>query len=151
MKLFALIFTLVLSAQAQAEGWQCWEDAANRYQVPVDLLYAVARVETGNKAKITSKPNKNGTYDIGLMQINSTHLGMLKKYGITENRLLDDACLNLHVGAWILAESIERHGYNWKGIGAYNAGSNDKRKIYASKVIAMYERIVRERDLRVEY
>lgn len=133
-----------VSACAQ-QGWQCWADASARYKVPVDLLYAIARVETGNRAHLVSAPNKNGTYDIGLMQINSMHLPRLKKLGINERNLLADPCLNLHVGASILADAISRHGFTWTGIGAYNAGSPEKRRAYASKVFAMYKKIQGER------
>lgn len=133
----ALILPLLFNFGAVwAEGWQCWQEASDRYGVPVSLLYAVARVESGNKFNVVSKRNKNGTYDIGLMQINSRHLPALGRYGITASTLQHDACQNLHVGAWIMAESIKRHGFNWRGIGAYNAGSDELRMIYARKVYA---------------
>lgn len=146
---------LVLAAAALAiqspvswaqEGWQCWGEAADRYNVPVDLLYAIARVETGARYNLVSPKNKNGSYDIGLMQINSSHLPRLARLGITKKDLLEKPCVNLHVGAWILSEAIARHGYTWVAIGAYNAGSHDKRKIYAKKVFAMHDRILRERQ-----
>lgn len=130
---------------ATAGGWQCWADAAARYNVPVDLLYAIARVETGSRYNLVSPTNKNGSYDIGLMQINSIHLPRLAKFGITKKDLLEKPCVNLHVGAWLLSDAIARHGYTWVAIGAYNAGSHNKRKIYARKVFAMYNKIVRER------
>jgi len=131
-------------------GWQCWADAAARYNVPVDLLYAIALVETGNRANVLSR-NKNGTYDIGLMQINSSHLKRLAKIGITQYDLLRDPCLNLHVGAMILAEMIATHGYTWVAIGAYNAKSHEKRAAYARKVFAAYNRIIRERNGQLMY
>lgn len=149
MKRLALALTLFLHAglaAAQQGGWQCWADASAKYNVPVDLLYAIARVETGNRAGLISKPNKNGTYDIGLMQINSMHLPRLAKQGITKKDLVEKPCVNLHVGAMILAEMIKRHGYTWVAIGAYNAGSHDKRVIYAKKVFAMHDKNVRERS-----
>jgi len=147
IKLASLAFALILSAPAVAsDGWYCWQEASDRYGVPVDLLYSIAMVETGNKAKIVSKANQNGSYDIGLMQINSSHLRRLAKYDISESELLNNACLNLHVGAWILSDSISRHGLNWKGVGAYNAATPSKRRVYAEKVISMYERIVKKRS-----
>ncbi len=147
VQLLLLIVILVLPGVSLAAkaGWQCWSDAALRYNVPIDLLYSIARVESGNKYNVVSGKNRNGTYDIGLMQINSSHLPRLRRYGITEKDLLQDPCLNLHVGAWILADAIERHGYNWVAIGAYNAGSHDKRKIYAHRVMNMHQRILQER------
>lgn len=146
--LFAIAAFLLSASNHPAwaqDGWRCWAEASARYNVPVDLLYAIARVETGNRYNLVSRPNKNGTYDIGLMQINSSHLPRLAKHGITKKDLLENPCLNLHVGAWILAEAIARHGYTWVAIGAYNAGSHEKRKAYAKKVFAMYDKIVRER------
>lgn len=130
-----------------AGGWQCWADASARYNVPVDLLYAIARVETGSRYNLVSPQNKNGSYDIGLMQINSVHLPRLAKFGITKRDLLEKPCVNLHVGAWILSDAIARHGYTWVAIGAYNAGSHEKRRAYARKVFAMYDKIVRERQM----
>lgn len=149
MKRLAAAIALLLQSGfvfAQQGGWQCWAEAAARYNVPVDLLYAIARVETGNQSGLVSKRNKNGTYDIGLMQINSMHLPRLAKQGITERDLLAKPCLNLHIGASILADMIKRHGYTWVAIGAYNAGSHDKRRIYAQKVFTMHGKIVRERE-----
>ena len=50
-------------------------------------------------------------------------------------RLLDP-CINTHVGAWILAQNIRRHGYGWDAVGAYNARSPVKRNAYAHRVAA---------------
>jgi soluble lytic murein transglycosylase-like protein len=108
----------------------CWAVAAERYQIPVDLLVAIATHESRLNALAIGKPNANGTVDIGLMQINSAHLPRLAAFGIGQKELLDP-CINLHVGAWILRESINRHGFNWTAIGAYNAGSPEKRVRYA--------------------
>ena len=144
MKKLALLL-LLTPLSAIADGWQCWQEAAARYAVPIDLLYAVARVESGNNSKVVSKTNSNGSYDIGLMQINSMHLPMLRNYGISEAQLIANPCLNLHVGAWVMAQSIARYGYNWRAIGAYNAGTESKRATYARKVLAMLDRIAVER------
>jgi soluble lytic murein transglycosylase-like protein len=54
------------------------------------------------------------------MQINSIHLPRLLKQGITEERLLNEPCLSVEVGASILAEFIQRFGYNWTAVGSYN-------------------------------
>ena len=105
-----------------------------KYSVNPYLLFAIARTESGLKPHVVSAPNKNGSYDIGLMQINSSWLPKLKKFGITE-AALKDSCVNLDVGAWILSDNMKRHGNSWKAVGAYNAVSADKQVTYARKVL----------------
>jgi soluble lytic murein transglycosylase-like protein len=104
----------------------CWDEAAARYQISPDLLYAIARCESGLRPAVVNRSHsaRTGTYDIGLMQVNSYHLARLSTFGITEHQLLE-ACTNIQVGAWILADQIRRHGFSWEAVGAYNAGCTE--------------------------
>lgn len=115
-----------------AEGANCWLDAAKRYGVSPQVLYAIAQTESGMNPLAVGR-NKNGSVDIGLMQINSSWLPKLSQFGIRKIDLWD-ACLNIHVGAWVLAGNMRQHGNTWKAIGAYNAKSEEKQLIYAWKV-----------------
>lgn len=123
----------------------CWEKAGEKYNIEPELLLAIAYVESGLNYKAYGR-NKNGSYDIGLMQINSSHLKWLKRKNITEDELISDPCLNVMTGASILAGFIQQAGYNWHSIGAYNAGLSMKRenarKRYAEKVWGKYEEII---------
>jgi soluble lytic murein transglycosylase-like protein len=126
----------VLAAQAQAN---CWVEAAQRHRVDPWLLYAIAKQESGLNPLARGSGNANGSYDIGLMQINSSHLPVLKRHGIDEQHLYDP-CVSIHVGAWILGGNFQRLGYGWDAVGAYNAKSPDKRVRYAWKVFQQLEK-----------
>ena len=122
----------------------CWDEAARYHGLDPWLLYAVAYTESSHNPNVISKANRNGTYDIGLMQINSVWLPTLKKYGISQ-QTLTNACASTYVGAWIMAQNVRRYGYSWKAIAAYNVGSVEdprRREIgyrYARKVYAHYD------------
>ncbi|SDT43516.1 Transglycosylase SLT domain-containing protein [Pseudomonas asplenii] len=123
----------------------CWDSAGRDHGIEPALLYAIAHVESGLRPQAMNH-NPDGSRDIGLMQINSLHLPHLAAQGITEQRLLEDPCLSVRVGASILARFIVRHGYGWTAVGAYNAGSAEDRhgtrRRYAHKVWRFYRVLV---------
>lgn len=132
------VFLLAMSSCPRA---MCWEEASTAYGIPSEVLKAIAKTESGfnNDARNT---NSDGSTDIGMMQINSSWLPTLKKYDITRSDLATDPCLNLKVGAWILSNNIQKLGWNWDAIGAYNVGCKNlgkdecqsRRSAYALKV-----------------
>jgi len=132
----AISAAAVLVASAQARAF-CFDEAAAQY---ADLgmtgqhLRAIAKVESSFRPRIVNRSNKDGSEDVGLMMINSSHFGRLAKRGITRNRLLDDPCTNVKVGAEILAGNIRRYGLTWRAVGAYNAKTEWKREVYVHKV-----------------
>lgn len=136
MKKFLMILGLTGIANVYANSLtieRCFNIAADRYQIPNKLLKAIAITETKMDPYAIGK-NANRTYDIGLMQINSSWLPKLSRVGVKQSDLLDP-CTNIQIGAWILSDNIKRYGFGLKAIGAYNAVSNDKQQIYAQKVM----------------
>jgi soluble lytic murein transglycosylase-like protein len=108
----------------------CFEEAGRLYNISPQLLWSIAKVESNFQPEALNW-NRNGTYDFGVMQINSSWRMALGEERWTK---LGDPCMNVKVGAWILAQCIARHGYTWKAIGCYNAASKNKRDAYARKV-----------------
>jgi len=53
---------------------------------------------------------------------------------ITRDALLNDGCLSIRTGAWILAGNFALNGVNWESVGGYNAGFSPRtataRKVY---------------------
>jgi soluble lytic murein transglycosylase-like protein len=125
--------TYALSPEHEA----CFVQASDRYSIDAKILKAIAKTESDFVEKIISKPNANGSYDIGMMQINSSWLPTLAKFGINQQALLN-ACTNIHVGAWVLANNFSTYGKTWQAIGAYNSPSYRYQLIYARKVYYNY-------------
>jgi soluble lytic murein transglycosylase-like protein len=107
---------------AKSNAYQsCVEEASKTYGINPVIIYAIIKTESGFNPRAVNK-NRNGTYDIGLMQVNTSWLPTLSKYGYNINHLFDP-CVNVHVGTWVLANCIKTYGYNWKAIDCYNKGS----------------------------
>lgn len=141
----------LVTVAAVAAAVNCWSAAAVRYDLPVDLLFAIGQVESNHKAHAIAV-NTNGSADLGIMQINSSWLPELEPYGIDRRVLLEQPCTNIQVGAWILAQEVARFGYSWQAIGAYNAGPitskmsqarRDRKlaqyQVYGEKVLARWQ------------
>ncbi|ASX09209.1 lytic transglycosylase domain-containing protein [Escherichia coli] len=128
----------------------CFIQAGKRYQIAPDLLKTIAQQESSLVATaINHNKNKSGkiiSTDYGIMQINSVHIPELKKLGVIKdkNDLLNNPCLNIETGAWILARHFQRCGVNWECLGSYNAGfsknNTARRMIYARKIHNRYFR-----------
>lgn len=139
---------LLLSLPAQAF---CFNEAGARYKVDPLLLRSMAIVESSlDPHAICKNRDKKGritSRDFGLMQINDRHIPALRSLGILRNEqdLLNNPCLNVQIGAWILAKHLKQCGVNWQCLGSYNAGFADdngpRRMIYARKIYATYTKL----------
>lgn len=139
-----VIFLLLLLSQSALAN--CWNAAGRYYHVDPWLLFAIAEVESGMNPNAVGY-NHDGTRDVGLMQINSSHFPELKRKGIDEYRLMTEPCTSIMVGASILSGMINVYGSNWEAVGAYNAGvkkeNYPQRRVYARKVWGKYQQIKR--------
>lgn len=139
MRVIAFAVMLLLLSYGTATAF-CFEEAGATYGISPQLLWAIAKVES-NFNPVAVNHNSNGTYDFGVMQINSSWAKILGK-DIWQS--LADPCTNVKTGAWVLAICISKYGYNWEAVGCYNAVNKNKRAIYANKVyniIAKYQNV----------
>ena len=119
----------------------CIAASAHQYGLDPLLLLAVKYVETADRTDTPIRYNTNGTWDIGLMQINTVWKDTLSGYGIDYNDL-EVPCTNIAVGAWILAGGIKRKGL-WKGIGAYHSNTPHLSQRYQTKVKEVWQELKR--------
>lgn len=129
---------------------ECFNAVAKKYNYDPDYLRAIAKKESSYNARAIGY-NKDGSRDIGLMQINTSNFAWLKRRfpTLSSKKLLTDPCFNIQVGGYVLNENFKTYGRKWLAVGAYNAGgkNNPKRvKIryqYAKKVNEYYNDIKR--------
>jgi soluble lytic murein transglycosylase-like protein len=117
----------------------CINHAAIVYHIPAKLIISVLHAERGKVGQIAK--NKNGTYDIGPMQINSSWIPELERYGISEKEILYDACTNIKVGAWILGKKIANRNSLLTGIGDYNSHTLKHNQAYSQQIRINYTKI----------
>jgi len=140
--IYFMAATISIFASVSVFGQSCFVEAGKTYNINPRLLRAISKVESKHNSKAINI-NSNGTIDYGMMQINSFWGKKLKSFGIKTADLFD-SCTNVYVGAWILAQSIQKFGNTWEAVGAYNAGTGvsllakQKRLKYASIVYRTY-------------
>lgn len=83
----------------------CSVEAGIHYEMPADLIFAVALNE-GGQADSKVK-NSNGTYDLGLMQFNTAYLKTLKKFGVNKEDVQKNDCYPFHLAGWRIKQHIE--------------------------------------------
>lgn len=152
MKFKAALCALMLSASTTAMGASlptddpataaCMQRAAAGFKVPELPLWILLDVERGTVGKVSG--NKNGSYDIGPMQINSSWLGRLAKLGVTEDQLLNDLCTNIFVGAWVFAHEYKRfNGDMGRAMAHYHSPTPVHQQRYLGLVQGAIERRLR--------
>jgi len=128
-----------------ARSTHCFIEASRKYGLPLSILPAIAKVESGGR-RVRNK-NKNGTSDWGAFQINDIWMPQLKKYGISKNDLYKgDICISIGVAAWILRQAInDAKGNFWLGVGYYHSKTP---KYYQKYIPKVYEKAISiEKDL----
>lgn len=83
----------------------CSITAAIKYEIPVNILLAIAEKESGKPGQWVR--NSNGTHDVGSMQFNTAYIQDLSKYGITANHVSNPGCYAYDLAAWRVRQHIK--------------------------------------------
>lgn len=83
----------------------CSITAAIKYEIPANILLAIAEKEGGKPGQWVS--NRNGTHDIGTMQFNTAYLNDLSKYGISTDDVAKPGCYAYDLAAWRVRQHIK--------------------------------------------
>lgn len=142
---------LTLSVSAGAAPQMCFDRAGKDYKIDPLLLMSISIKESHLVPDAINGSNRNGTEDVCGMQVNSSHYGKLKNFNITRERLLNDPCICVYTGAWVLAHNFRSYGKNWDSVGMYNTGPSKKlivqRKAYAQDIKNIYRVLLARKKL----
>ncbi|MBB4861372.1 soluble lytic murein transglycosylase-like protein [Pseudomonas nitritireducens] len=132
-------------------------------EVPLDLMQinqciAVAQAQFPNVAPIMTKTvlaveggqigtirkNTDNSFDMGPMQINTTHLvDIFRRFGYTARDLVYNPCKNIMAGTWLLSRHMtDNEGKAWVAIGNYHSKTPSVRRTYLEKAVTAYSRLV---------
>lgn len=123
----AVVFILLWTIKSYG---YCFEEAGKEYNIHPLLLYSISKVESNLNPRAINY-NTDGSYDYGLMQINSR---WYPSFGKTLWRSLADPCQNVRAGAWVLAGCMKKHGYTWGAVGCYHSQTRSRKIDYILKV-----------------
>ena len=98
----------------------CSVAAAVKYDIPANILLAVAEMEGGKPGQWVS--NANGTHDVGPMQFNTAYLRGLARYGIAASDVAAAGCYSYDLAAWRLRRHIkDDSGDLWTRVANYHS------------------------------
>lgn len=132
----------------------CFDYAASRYHQNPLIVESIAIWESSLHPEAIGT-NRTGdgrvlSHDYCLMQVNSANIRRLVGLGVIHSArdLLDDPCLCVQAGTWVLAQHLRQCGYTWDCLGSYNAGfaqtprQEQRRRVYAAQIHAIYNRLL---------
>jgi hypothetical protein len=142
----ALLAAVAGTARADADRdtlLRCLSGAAERYDVPADVLVLIYLNEGGTLGKASR--NTNETDDLGPFQINEIWLPRLALHWglprpVVRELLLGQFCANVDAAAWILRLNLDGTGGDmWEAVGLYHSATPDLKRRYLKQI---YGRIV---------
>ncbi len=112
----------------------CSIAAAVKYQIPANIVLAVAEKEAGKPGQWVR--NANGTHDVGPMQFNTAYLRDLAGYGITPDDVAAAGCYAFDLAAWRLRQHIKKdRGDLWTRAANYHSRTPQYNAVYRADLL----------------
>jgi hypothetical protein len=112
----------------------CSVSAAVKYDIPADIVLAVAEKEKGKPGQ--RNLNSNGSYDIGSMQLNTNYLKDLARYGITPDDVAVSGCYPFELAAWRLRKHLlNDDGDIWTRAANYHSRTPEYNQTYRADLM----------------
>jgi hypothetical protein len=112
----------------------CSISAAAQYEVPANILLAVAEKEAGQPGQWVR--NENGTHDVGPMQFNTAYLADLSGYGITAHDVAAAGCYPFKLAAWRLRMHVRNDvGDLWTRAANYHSRTPRFNAVYRADLM----------------
>ena len=118
---------------AMQERIICSVAAAVKYDVPANIVLAVAELENGKPGLY--RQNENGSQDIGTMQFNTHYLADLSAYGITAQDVAAAGCYPYELATWRLrCHILHDKGDLWTKAANYHSRTPLHNAMYRAKL-----------------
>ncbi|MCW5597601.1 MAG: conjugal transfer protein TrbN [Nitrosomonas sp.] len=113
----------------------CSITAAIKYEIPANILLAIAEKEGGKPGQWVR--NSNGTHDVGSLQFNTAYLQDLSRYGITADHVAQAGCYPYDLAAWRVRQHIQNdRGDIWTKAANYHSKTPKYNSKYRADLIA---------------
>lgn len=140
MSLTRLVVALVVAAPAfpqQARAQErivCSIAAAAKYEIPANVLLAIAEKENGKPGQWVR--NHNGSHDVGTLQFNTSYLRTLAPYGISPTDVSAPGCYAYDLAAWRLRQHILKdQGDLWTRAANYHSRTPKFNSVYRADLM----------------
>lgn len=119
---------------------ECVVAAAQRHQVPANVLLAIASQEAGKNGQYVE--NKNGSQDIGHFQLNTIHWAEHGDLvGIEQEDAAWRGCFNAELAAWVLQQRLAEAGQDfWTRAANYHSRTPEFNARYRESLIRWSQR-----------
>ncbi len=129
-----MIDTLPDIPARQQELVSCSLGASLAYDVPANILLAIAEKEAGKPGQWVR--NTNGTFDVGALQFNTSYLRELSRYGISAADVAAPGCYPFLLAAWRVRGHLQNDtGDAWKRAANYHSRTARFNAIYRTDLM----------------